>query len=137
MLACREALDERQPEGERLAGSRRRLAEHVAAGERVRNNERLDAERLDDAAGGERVLDLRAHAERGKALRHTVFDSFSIREARARIQEEREPESHQTTYCRPWMHGSSASVRDPRPCPQGRPQAKAAVPATRSRLFRI
>ena len=77
MLARREPLDEREPEGERLAGARRRLAEDVAAGERVRNDERLDAEGLDDAAGGKRMLDLRSHAERGKTLGHTVFDSFS------------------------------------------------------------
>ncbi len=63
LLLCREPLDERQPEGERLAGSRRRLAEDVAASERVGDDEGLDAERLGDAAGGEPVLDLRAHAQ--------------------------------------------------------------------------
>ncbi len=45
-------LDDREPEGERLAGAGRRLAEDVAAGERVGDDERLDAERLVDAAGG-------------------------------------------------------------------------------------
>ena len=39
------ALDERQPEGERLAGSRRRLGEDVAARERVGDDELLDRER--------------------------------------------------------------------------------------------
>ena len=60
----RRALDERQAEGERLARSGRRLRQHVEAGERVREDERLDTERLDDAAGRERLLDGRAHAER-------------------------------------------------------------------------
>ena len=46
LLVGREPLDERQPEGERLARAGRRLAEDVAAGERVGDDEGLDAERL-------------------------------------------------------------------------------------------
>ena len=72
-------LDERDAEGERLARAGRRLGEDVAAGERVRQDERLDAERLDDAAGGERLLDRRAHAERAKRLLHMLFDSLYLR----------------------------------------------------------
>ena len=75
-LAGRDELDDRQPEGERLPRAGWRLAEDVAALERVGDDERLDTKRLDDAAGGERLLDLRAHAERTKRLGHTGFDSF-------------------------------------------------------------
>ena len=75
-LAGRDELDDRQREGERLARAGRRLAEDVAALERVRDDEGLDTKRLDNAAGGERLLDLRAHAERAKRLGHTGFDSF-------------------------------------------------------------
>ena len=104
LLVGRDALDERQPEGERLARARRRLAEDVAAGERVGDDEGLDAERLGDAAGGERVLDFRAHAERREKLSDmwcsTPFGAgFENQELES--LEEREPESHGTTRCRP------------------------------------
>ena len=75
-LVGRDELDDRQREGERLPGARRRLAEDVAALERDRDDEGLDTKRLGNAAGGERLLDLRAHAERAKRLGHTGFDSF-------------------------------------------------------------
>ena len=42
------ALDERQPEGERLARAGRRLGEDVEAGERVREDEILDREGMGD-----------------------------------------------------------------------------------------
>src|SRR5205823_1693009 len=67
-LVGRDELDDRQGEGQRLPRARRRLAEDVAPVERVGDAEGLDTERLDDAAGGERLLDLRAHAERTKRL---------------------------------------------------------------------
>ena len=67
-LAGRDELDDRQPEGERLPRAGRRLAEDVAALERVGDDEGLDTKRLDDAAGGERLLDLRADAKRSKRL---------------------------------------------------------------------
>src|SRR3954451_19989347 len=81
-LAGGDELDDRQCEGERLPRARRRLAEDVAPLERVGDDERLDTKRLDDAAGGERLLDLRAHAERAKRLGHTgSTPSIRIRDA--------------------------------------------------------
>jgi len=70
-------LDERNAEGERLARAGRCLGEDVAAVERVRQDEGLDAERLGDAAGRERLLNRLAHAERAKCVRHMKFDSLS------------------------------------------------------------
>jgi hypothetical protein len=72
----RHALDDRQAEGESLAGARRRLRQHVVAGKGVRDGERLDRECLDDAARRELLLDARADAERTKRLGHLVFHSF-------------------------------------------------------------
>src|SRR4029077_14583207 len=54
-LAWRDELDDRQPGGERLPRAGWRLAEDVAALERVGDDERLDTKRLDDAAGGGRL----------------------------------------------------------------------------------
>ena len=56
-------LDERQAEGERLAGAGRRLGEDVEAGERVRKDEVLDGKGMGDAGGGERPNDGCADAE--------------------------------------------------------------------------
>ena len=58
-----EPLDHRHGEGERLAGARRRLREHVAAGERVREDEALDSEWSMDVALGERLRDARGHTQ--------------------------------------------------------------------------
>ena len=115
MLAHREALDERQPEGERLAGARRGLAEHVAAGDGIGNDERLDAEGLDDAAGAERVLDLRADAERRQS-----FGTYVVRLLFGFEKQELESGRNENLNLtgRPsavrGMHGSSAGVRDRR-----------------------
>ena len=54
--AVLEALDDRDHEGERLAGARGGLGEHVAAGEHVTDDEALDREGLGDAALGESLL---------------------------------------------------------------------------------
>ena len=61
-----EALDDRDPEGERLAGAGRRFGEDVEPGERLGEDEVLDRERCGDAAGGEDGRDGRAHAKRLK-----------------------------------------------------------------------
>ncbi len=68
LLVGGNALDDWQPERERLARSGRRLTENVAACERVGDDEGLNAERCCNAAVGERLLDFRAHTERGKGL---------------------------------------------------------------------
>ena len=44
------------------------LGEHVGAAQGGRHDERLDRERVIDAAGFELACDLRAHAERGEGL---------------------------------------------------------------------
>ena len=62
------ALDERQPEGEGLAGSRRRLGEDVATRERVGNDELLDRERGCDLVLGESAHERRADAKRLECL---------------------------------------------------------------------
>ena len=63
------ALDDRQAEGEGLARAGRRLGQHVEAGERVREDERLDRERRGDAALLERTAQLRrSRRARGKTL---------------------------------------------------------------------
>jgi hypothetical protein len=62
------ALEHGHAERERLARARRRLGEHVEACEGVLEHHRLDPEGRDDVAGGERLHDGRAHAERGKGL---------------------------------------------------------------------
>ena len=67
-IARLRALDDRECKGERLAGSGRRLREHVAAGERVREDERLDPKWTCDVARGEDLVDLGAHAERAERL---------------------------------------------------------------------
>ena len=62
-LGAFEPLDHRDGEGERLAGARRRLREHVAAGEGVREDEALDSEWSMDVALGERLRDARGHTQ--------------------------------------------------------------------------
>ena len=57
------ALDDRDAEGERLAGARRRLGENVEAGEGVREDERLNCEGMGDPGCRERPDDGRADAE--------------------------------------------------------------------------
>src|SRR5919199_764153 len=59
-------LDDRDREGERLAGAGRRLGEDVAAGEDVGDDEPLDGERLGDVAPGGRAPDGGGHAEIGE-----------------------------------------------------------------------
>jgi len=60
------ALDNREPERDRLARPGRRLGKHVAPGKRLGEHEPLDRERRLDAALGQRIHDLRAHAERAE-----------------------------------------------------------------------
>ena len=62
-LGAFEPLDHRDGEGERLAGARRRLREHVAAGEGVREDEALDSEWSMDVALGERLRDARGYTQ--------------------------------------------------------------------------
>ena len=57
------ALDDRHAEGERLAGSRRRLGENVEAGEGVREHKPLNGEWMSDPGCLERPNDGRADAE--------------------------------------------------------------------------
>jgi len=64
----RDPLDDRHAESKRLAGSGRRLREHVGAAESGWDDERLDRKRLIDTVGGKRFDGVRAHAERGKRL---------------------------------------------------------------------
>jgi len=66
--ARRGALDERKPEGKRLAGSGRRLGEDVAARERVWDDELLDRERGSDLVLGESAHERRAEAKRLECL---------------------------------------------------------------------
>ena len=61
-----DAVDHRNGERKRLAGSGRRAHEHVEAGEHVADHELLDGEGFDDAAGGERVGDGSRHAQLGE-----------------------------------------------------------------------
>ncbi len=58
-----ERLDDRDREGECLPRSRRRLREHVASVEGIGEDERLDAERRVDVPLGERLRDVRRHAQ--------------------------------------------------------------------------
>ena len=60
----RHPLDERDPESECLARSGRRLCKDVTSGERIGQNERLNAKRLDDVERRERLLNGRAYAKR-------------------------------------------------------------------------
>ena len=62
------ALDERDPERERLARAGRGLGENVEAGERVRQDELLDCERFVELVLGERVNERRADAQRLERL---------------------------------------------------------------------
>ena len=62
----RDALDDRDREGERLAGARRRLGEHVVAGERRRDRAGLDLEGRLDPLGREHPDNVRAQPDRGK-----------------------------------------------------------------------
>jgi hypothetical protein len=57
------ALDDRDAEGQGLAGAGAGLADQVGAEERDRQGHLLDRERVDDAGLGERVADLGQHPE--------------------------------------------------------------------------
>ena len=70
--------EQRQAEGERLAGAGLAAAEHVPAGERVGDGGRLDRERRGDALPGQRADQLLGQAEGGEA------DRLGGRSARAR-----------------------------------------------------
>ena len=61
-----DAVEHRHPEAERLAGTGAGLADQVAAGERDRQGEFLDRERLDDADRFERGDDRGTDVEVGK-----------------------------------------------------------------------
>jgi hypothetical protein len=61
-----DAVDQRDAEGERLAGAGGRLGEHVAAGEHVGDDELLDGERGVRAALFERIGDRTGNAEIGE-----------------------------------------------------------------------
>jgi hypothetical protein len=63
-----ETVDQRDAEGERLAGAGGRLGEHVATVEQVREDERLDRERIGDAAAAEGSHHGLRHAEIGEGL---------------------------------------------------------------------
>ena len=64
--AGRESLDDRQREREGLARAGSRAGQHVAARDRVPEDERLDRERPLDAAHAQRLDDGSGHAERGE-----------------------------------------------------------------------
>ena len=105
------ALDERQPEGERLAGAGRRLGQDVESGERVREDEVLDGEGLGDPLLGEHIGDRRADAELLKGLWHCstpclwfVRDATSSNNPRKRRNEE--PDLHEAGW-HSCPHGSS------------------------------
>ena len=87
LLVGGEPLDDWQPERERLARSGRRLAEDVAAGDRVGDDEGLDTKRCGDAAVSSACSTSALTPSGAKAFGHVVFDSFYcwIREPRARI----------------------------------------------------
>jgi len=72
-IRVRGPLDERQPEGKRLAGAGGRLCEDVESGERVREDELLHRKRLVDIERLERAHDRRADAERQERLRQVVL----------------------------------------------------------------
>src|SRR4051794_2930526 len=63
-----EQVHHRDAEGQRLAGSGRRLGEHVAPVQDVGDDEPLDGERLGDAALGQRAAHSGGHAEIGEGL---------------------------------------------------------------------
>ncbi|PSK61248.1 hypothetical protein B0E53_06857 [Micromonospora sp. MH33] len=60
------AVQQRQPEGQRLARAGAPAAEHVPAGQRVRQGRRLDRERLGDALRGQLGDQLRGQAGGGE-----------------------------------------------------------------------
>ena len=62
-LGLVESLEERQAEGERLAGAGLGLAAHVAPGERVGDRQALDGEGFDDALVGEDLDEAGGDAE--------------------------------------------------------------------------
>ena len=102
-----EPLDERHGEGERLAGARRRLREHVAAGERVREDEPLNSEGSVDVALRERLCDARGYTQLEERL-HIRFRllrvSVEIRLPRPPVPSQGIPKKnkpHRTTPRRP------------------------------------
>ncbi len=66
--------DQREREGQRLARAGAPAAQHVPAGQRVRQRRDLDRERLGDAAGGEHLHQRGGHAQRGEAGGHRGLD---------------------------------------------------------------
>ena len=80
------ALDDRQAEGEGLARAGRRFRQHVEAGERVREDKRLDREWCDDASLLERLRKVSADSERAeRLLRHVVVRLlFGVRDKTTR-----------------------------------------------------
>ena len=114
-LVGAEPLDDRQAEGERLARAGRRLG-RGCRGRRARRGRRASG------CGTGSVMPRAASAARPPRSRRArrnvwdmlVFDSlFRIREPRLESKEEREPESHGTTRCRPCNQGSSDAGQSP------------------------
>ena len=62
----RDPVDQRDTEGEGLARARGRAGEHIAPGEDVGEDQRLDGERLGDVLGGESAYDSAGHAQIGE-----------------------------------------------------------------------
>jgi hypothetical protein len=82
--APRDALDDRQREGERLARAGGRLGQDVMPVHDVADDERLDGERGGDALLGQGLDHGRGHAEVGEGLLHAMFTS-SRHEGRERF----------------------------------------------------
>src|SRR5439155_21898043 len=122
------ALDDRQGEGERLAGSGGRLGEHVEPGERVRKNERLNRKRVVDGTGREHADDVRGHAELAERLvLHVVrllygFETCLPRNTRRRNEKLISPGGG---IADPWAHSSSRTPRES--LHRGRPAPRASA----------
>ena len=85
VAAGRRALDERDPEGERLARPGRGRCEDVHACEGVFEHKALHRKRCDDVALSERTHDRRTHAEGAERLRQVVRllrSGFEMQETR-------------------------------------------------------
>ncbi len=68
------ALEDRDAEAERLAGTGLGLADDVVAAEGHRQGHRLDGERVDDVGGGERGHDVRVDVEVGERRQRRLGD---------------------------------------------------------------
>ena len=77
-LGLADPLDEREPEGERLAGAGLGLAADVAPGEAVADRERLDGERVVDAVAREGVDEVGRNAERLEGRAHGEVLAFVV-----------------------------------------------------------